>query len=305
MYWNNGFLNKTGAQIIEARPFVIEVSVSELGTYTLGLQGDNDLSIDWGDGTREYTTQDRPTHQYSKAGIYTITCHGNSSQINFAKQTEEMWIKQWGSIKWKKLDGAFFKCLGLNNIYTADAPDLSAVSDLSFMFAGTRIGVGGLARWDVSNITNITSMFSSSYISEDISNWNVSRVTEMGTLFYNNYWFNRDISTWDVSNVKSMRLMFFNARIFNQDLSTWNISNVSNMCKMLAGSKVTADKYDKLLITWEQLARENPNCNFANPDIDKEFRISTTYCSGETARRNLIQNHGFSSLVLDYGKQCP
>jgi surface protein len=46
--------------------------------------------------------------------------------------------------------------------------------------------------------------------------------------------FNQDISNWDVSNVTNMRVMF-NAENtihpgsnFNQDLSTWQVDNVSD-----------------------------------------------------------------------------
>ena len=35
-----------------------------------------------------------------------------------------------------------------------------------------------------------------------------------------------DISEWDVSNVINMRSMFFMCKSFNQDLSSWDISNV-------------------------------------------------------------------------------
>ncbi|WP_434325812.1 BspA family leucine-rich repeat surface protein [Mycoplasma leachii] len=43
------------------------------------------------------------------------------------------------------------------------------------------------------------------------------------------YWatkFNQDISTWDVSKVTNMSDMFYNATSFNQDLSKWDVSKV-------------------------------------------------------------------------------
>jgi surface protein len=36
--------------------------------------------------------------------------------------------------------------------------------------------------------------------------------------------FNQDISTWDVSNVTQMEDMFWNNEQFNQDLSGWCVS---------------------------------------------------------------------------------
>ncbi len=66
---------------------------------------------------------------------------------------------------------------------------------------------------DVSAITDMTSVFSnvdlpSDSIKEiDISNWNVSNVTNMEQMFCNSN-FNRDISNWDVNNVTRNDWMF-------------------------------------------------------------------------------------------------
>jgi len=38
--------------------------------------------------------------------------------------------------------------------------------------------------------------------------------------------FNQDISAWDVSKVTNMYYMFYSTQ-FNQDLSSWDVSNVS------------------------------------------------------------------------------
>ena len=46
----------------------------------------------------------------------------------------------------------------------------------------------------------------------------------MSNLFKNIY-FNGNISEWDVSNVTDVSYMFFNSS-FNQDISNWDVSNV-------------------------------------------------------------------------------
>ena len=43
--------------------------------------------------------------------------------------------------------------------------------------------------------------------------------------------FNGDISQWDVSNVTDMSFMFSSCKSFNQDISKWNVSNVKNYQK--------------------------------------------------------------------------
>ena len=84
---------------------------------------------------------------------------------------------------------------------------------------------------DVSRITDMSSLFWSLYPNNiDISQWDVSNVTNMNGMFFNCFNnFNADISSWDVSNVEDMNGMFWNCKKFNSDLSAWNVSNVKDM----------------------------------------------------------------------------
>ena len=80
---------------------------------------------------------------------------------------------------------------------------------------------------DVSEITDMSSLFYYSKFNGNISEWNVSNVNDMSQMFYASN-FNGDISDWDVSNVKSMYKMFRESK-FNNDISMWDVSNVTNM----------------------------------------------------------------------------
>ena len=101
-----------------------------------------------------------------------------------------------------------------------------------------------ISRWDVSNVTNMSHMFSGSEFNQDISRWDVSNVTNMsgifsysrvqGTSFLNK--FNQNISNWDVSNVTNMEYMFAGT-LFNQPIENWKVSTVENMKGMFAGSR--------------------------------------------------------------------
>ena len=71
----------------------------------------------------------------------------------------------------------------------------------------------------------------------DISDWNVSNVTDMSCMFLycKSLKTVGDILKWDVSNVTNMYRMFYGCKYFNQDLSGWNVKKVINMGYMFCG----------------------------------------------------------------------
>ena len=97
------------------------------------------------------------------------------------------------------------------------------------IFENTKFKYIDISEWDVSNVTNMTSMFESCEGLEstgDLSNWNVSKVSNMTFIFGGCEYFNQDLSKWNVSNVTDMSYMFYNCKSFNQDISKWDVSKV-------------------------------------------------------------------------------
>ena len=60
----------------------------------------------------------------------------------------------------------------------------------------------------------------------DISNWDMSNVTNMSFMFWHAQSFNQPLNKWNVSNVTNMAGMFKDATSFNQPLDKWNVSMV-------------------------------------------------------------------------------
>jgi surface protein len=70
---------------------------------------------------------------------------------------------------------------------------------------------------------------------QPLSDWNVSSVTNMGSMFSQASVFDQPIGSWDVSNVSNMSGMFNNATAFNQNIGTWNVRAVTNFTSFMLG----------------------------------------------------------------------
>jgi surface protein len=117
--------------------------------------------------------------------------------------------------------------------------DVSNVTNMGSIFFNSQFN-GDISNWNVGNVTNMGAMFwASTNFDRDISGWDVSNVTNMGQMFQFAY-FNSDISKWDVSNVTNMRRMFYDSQ-FNSDISGWDVSNVTNMRGMFEESQFNGD----------------------------------------------------------------
>ena len=92
--------------------------------------------------------------------------------------------------------------------------------------------------------STITGSFNNSGNSS-IKNWNVSNVTSMNSMFYNQSPFNTDIGNWDVGKVTNFSYMFagssnIRTHSFNNggsdSIKNWNVISASNMFAMFYGA---------------------------------------------------------------------
>jgi len=298
----------------------ITIPTTETG-YNYHIDWDNDGIFD------DLGVTGDVVHTYSVAGTHTVTITGDFPRIYFNNTGDRqniLSVEQWGNNPWSSMRSAFHGCSNLI-INATDNPDLSNVSDMSFMFTFCSSFNEDISTWDVSNVTNMAHTFrNTAAYNQDIGGWDVSNVTTMTSMFWNANVFNQDISAWNVSNVNDMSLMFRSADNFNQDIGAWDVSNVTAMNLMFAG----ALSFDQNLGNWDISSVSNMNTMFfANslsvPNYDAtltgwstldsgETQIpenitfsggNSKYCEGESAR-TILMNTPYDWTITDGGLDC-
>ena len=204
-----------------------DITLPMTGTY----------SVLWGDGSNSTNVSNSQSHTYGAAGTYTVTVLGDDlERINLSDDTPNApyleSIEQWGGTEWTTMDDAFAGASYME-YHATDAPDLSKVTSMSYMFKGATIFDGDLATWNVSSVTDMSGMFlEATAFNGDLAAWNVSSVTDMSGMFESATAFNGDLAAWNVSSVTDMSDMFYIASSFNQTLNDWDVSSVTDMSGM-------------------------------------------------------------------------
>ena len=224
--------------------------VAETGQISLAR-----LKIAIATGTDDVTTCD----------VSAIT---DMSRLFYLKTTFNQDISAWNPVSVTNMSSMFELAASFNR--DISGWDTGAVTNMSKMFKNSiAFNNGGVALdWsDTSEVTDMNNMFYNSAadaFNQDISAWDVRKVTNMSYMFYKTDDFNQDISDWDTravtnmqgmfhsavdfnnggvaldwsdtSKVTTMNQMFKDADTFNQDVSGWNTGAVTTMSQMFAGA---------------------------------------------------------------------
>jgi hypothetical protein len=137
-----------------------------------------------------------------------------------------------------------------NNYYgsitATDTPSILTNTVTALFYYSNCKNYGNIANWDMSNVTNATSMFEGSNFNMDISGWNVSNIKNFSNMFYRTN-FNQPLNNWNVSNATSFSYMFFANPMFNQPLNNWNVSN----CTYFSGMFQSATAFNQDITMWK------------------------------------------------------
>ena len=275
--------------------FVTVWDTGETSTIKLPLveNGSYDFTVDWGDGSQDVIQAwdaQAKAHTYAAPGTYTVTIEGEfvgwrlattgdwrgepveerkllevqrfgplllgetTAQFGRASNLRITALDAPGLSKTTSLASAFFDCTSLAEAPSLSRWNVSDITDMSSMFQGASSFNQDLSEWDVASVTNMFQMFvRAESFNQDIGHWDVSNVIDMRSMFQGAHSFNQDIGQWDVSNVGKMSSMFDHARDFNQDISGWNIAKVDSTALMFRGAR----NFNQDISGWNVASVEN------------------------------------------------
>ena len=218
MYLINSFRFGGGAAPIDP-DFTMLVKTDNAGTsasdqFTIPTTGGGyNYDVDWGDTTTSTGVTGSTTHTFPSAGNYVVKISGAFPRIYFSNGGDKLKlleVQNWGNIVWASdSQRAFMGCSNMN-ITATDAPDLSNTTlTHSFLYGCISLDAD-LGSWDVSNVTNMNSMFlgATIYQGQGLENWNVSNVTNMSSMFRGTN-FDNNIGSWQLnSGLTTMNSIF-------------------------------------------------------------------------------------------------
>jgi surface protein len=282
------------------RPFMMTIKTDQTtsGNKTFILPVIGNYIVDWGDGSKQIFNTSFPqpnfnasSHTYATAGSYQIKLYGNVRWIQFydiffgrAYNPDQLIsIDQWGDIYWQNLSFSFYNCVNMTGNFS-DSPNLINFQDMPVTGGGGSVyppSLGGtFARctlfnsnindWNVSRVTAMGSMFEfASSFNQPLNNWNVSLCSSFASMFTSSA-FNQNISNWNLSGLNGRSQgceNMFRSSAFNQNLSTWNITGIASgtnpgnrslmFLDIFLSSGMNTENYSKTLIGWANQISNN------------------------------------------------
>ena len=235
-------------QVTTTNPVVSDTAVIVGGDVTF-TGGDNKTTrgVCWSTSPNPTTSDNFMLDASKGAGVYSFDILGQlmpNTEYYFKAYAENSVGKSYGNelnftTRWGNPNNALINgngCIECDNYAVGDTFVLNqkvmVVADRSMLNAALSNG-DDLTQFCVSKVTNMSNLFyNQNTFNQNIGNWDVSNVTNMMVMFHTATSFNQDVGNWDVGNVTDMTDMFYSASSFNQDIGNWDVSNVQGFSQM-------------------------------------------------------------------------
>jgi len=208
----------------------------------LSSSGSYNFVVDWGDGNQNIITtynQAEVTHTYATSGVYTLSITGTIKGWSFNNTGDKLKIssiQSWGVLQvgvGTSIVSHFYGCANLVLTGVSDILITTGYSTFAQMFMGctSLTTINKISQWNISPITTLYSVFNGCInFNQDISAWNTSNVIDItgafqGATNYSNA--GVSLNNWNVSKVNIMSLTF-NGTKYNSPLNLWNLSACTN-----------------------------------------------------------------------------
>lgn len=145
---------------------------------------------------------------------------------------ESIDLSGWNTSSCITFAGLFNEALKLKSVSGIDSFDTSKASDFAEMFYGCSMKTLPIGNWDVGNGTTFKSMFAHSKIGNvNLSKWNMSNAKTINGMFVGSSFYSmNDISNWDVSSVTDFEgAVSRMPNLEHLDISKWKIRSDANM----------------------------------------------------------------------------
>ena len=117
--------------------------------------------------------------------------------------------------------------------------NVSNVTNMSSLFAGSAYTQINLSKWNTSKVTNMADMFTNTIAnSSNLNGLKTANVKNMNSMFWGSNLISSAVESFDTSKVTDMSRIFYGITISQLNLSKWNTSNVTDMSGMFAGAKI-------------------------------------------------------------------
>ncbi|GEO46281.1 hypothetical protein LKI01_02800 [Companilactobacillus paralimentarius] len=226
------------------------VSSGKDGTCTWDIDGDGKLTIHAGvlaDGQGSWISYASSITSVSvDKGVSILGTSGDYGPFSGLTNVKTIDVTNLDVSNATTLKAFFRNDSNLTQISGLNTWNTSKCTDMSYLFINDKsLTSMDISKFDTSNVTNLSYTFSGVDFtkgdSDEIKNWNVSKVNIMNYLFKNTVFDSLDLSNWNISSVTKMDGMFSGDNNIDKvkNIADWNTSKVTSMSSMFSNTKET------------------------------------------------------------------